>query len=126
MRVEADRLNRLLIISLAVSCLGSIFAAPFSGWMGVLGFATGGVWSTLNLWAWKALVQEICGARRHVVITLIFFVKIPLLYMTGAFFVIRCTFSLLWGIVGFQTPFLVIFLSLLCQPLKKSKALAFI
>ncbi|MEW6239146.1 MAG: hypothetical protein AB1656_27505 [Candidatus Omnitrophota bacterium] len=124
--MEAEQLNRLLVIALAVSLLGSFIAAPMSGGMGMLGFAFGGVWSTLNVWAWKALVQEIFGPRRHYAISLIFFVKIPLLYMMGAFLVIRYPASLMWGAAGFQTPFLVIFLSLLCKQLKNSKPIAFI
>ena len=72
------------------------------------GFALGGIWSSINLWAWKGLFGEICENKRWWVVVVFVQLKLPVLYGVGAVLLLYTHLSVIAGLCGFQVPFVLL------------------
>ncbi len=103
-----EELGRLIKHALAVTLLFTAVIWCVSDTYHAVGFAFGGLWSSVNLWALKGLIEEIFQSRRLWFIALFAQLKLPILYGIGALILITVPLSIVTAVCGFNVPFILI------------------
>jgi len=71
------------------------------------GFAFGGIWSTVNFWTLKELIEAV--VHRHLLRIILFSqLKLPILYGLGGYVLLTFHLSVPAAIVAFHIPFLMV------------------
>ena len=83
------------------------------GWRATVGVVSGMVWAWANAWALTWLVHASVHTQRRWKQVALWIVKLPLLYLVGAFFLLSPWSSSLGFLVGFSLWFVMLVVSAL-------------
>ncbi|RJP18209.1 MAG: hypothetical protein C4527_29335 [Candidatus Omnitrophota bacterium] len=116
-----DELRR--VIRHAIACTLLISGMLWLVWDGyhALGFAFGGLWSSVNFWALNGLIHEAFQGGRMWVIALFAQLKLPVLYGIGVLVLLTVPLSIGAGVCGFHVPFVLVVAESIIHSSKETK-----
>ena len=107
--MNADFLRRVRKTSLIFGGMTAVMVAFYFGWMPALGWASGIVWSLLNLAAIRSLVHNVITTETRDTASIMvgLALKLPVLYATAILLLVVLDVPALWWMAGFSWPFFV-------------------
>ncbi len=106
--MQPERFVRLLPVSIFITAITGLALYMTGKNESSMGLMVGGIWSTLNLWVLYKLFQEVFFQNRPLPILLFAQLKLPVLYGLGYLALRYLKLDLLWAVVGFHIPVMVI------------------